>query len=200
MMDPIVAAAKWLAQHVEWMRHRPEADEFLADVAAAARVVEGVARGPSSQRYLGPCGALVFEANVMSDGHSSAVGIPCPGDIYARDGAQSGVCRLCKATVGVDERRAWLDDLVRSEAFRASEIAHSHGISADTIRSWAFRGKLKSYWRTAAGIVAAWTDPPEGETRERLHYLGDVLDLAAADAARRAGDQAKRARRKDNAA
>jgi hypothetical protein len=41
-----------------------------------------------------------------------------------------------------------------------------------------------------------WADPPEDVDREKLHYVGDVLDLAAADAARRETDRSARARRR----
>jgi hypothetical protein len=197
-LDQVVLVAQWLPGHVEWIRHRKECDEFLADVEACARIVAGIARGPASQRYLGPCGAPTWCDVTTFDrppGSDVVEGAPCPGDIYAREGAQHGACRTCGATVGVEDRRAWLDAEVRSHAFRASQIAEAYGVNVNTIRSWAARGQLKSYWRTEGGIVAEWTEPREGEMRERLHYVGDVLDLAAADAARRATEQAKRARR-----
>lgn len=228
--DPIGIAATWLTAHLEWMRHRPDqepdedgntwgAQQFLADIAAAARVVAGIARGPAEQRYLGPCGALVVEnyERTEHDGiiDESATTRECDGDIYAREGAPTGYCRTCGADVPTDLRRAWLDDEVRAHAFTARDIADAHGINVKTIRTWATRGLLASYWRTGAGLVTPWIDPvldpalkgDDMETRlgqisdeiqargGRLHYVGDVLDLAAADAARRAEEQAKRARR-----
>jgi hypothetical protein len=246
--DVLVLAAGWLAGHVEWMRHREEVDAFLADVGAAVRVVSGIARGPASQRYLGPCGAeleagaatcpalcmcrsggpgtlaAACEACACLTGCHGAMSKagPCEGDIYARDGASAGRCRTCGATVATSERQAWLDGEVRSHAFRAAEIGKAYGVNVNTIRSWASRPRpdtgvpsLASYWRTAGGLVTPWTDLPLdadlkgdalkkrlGEIADeiqarggRLHYVGDVLDLAAADAARRATEQAKRARR-----
>lgn len=190
--DAIIEAAMWLTSQTEWLRHHQAADEHFAIIASCARVVEGVARGPSSQRYLGPCGAQLVDVMPVPDGEGSwdlvevDIDTPCPGDIYAREGASDGRCRLCGATVGVGDRRAWLDAEVRSRAFRAVEIAQAYGINVNTIRSWAARGQLVAH----------------GHDRDErpLYNVGDVLDLAAADAARRAGDQAKRARRKDNAA
>jgi hypothetical protein len=178
--DPIATVAAWLAGHVEWMRHRPECDEFMADVEACARIVAGIARGPASQRYLGPCGAQQPPTEYgIAQGFSD--GGCCVGDIYAREGAQRGACRTCGATVGVEDRRAWLDAEVRSHAFRAVEIAQAYGVNANTIRSWAARGQLVPHGHDSDG--------------RPLFNVGDVLDLAAADAARRATEQAKRARR-----
>jgi hypothetical protein len=151
-------------------------DEFLVDIAAAARIVAGIARGPSAQKYLGPCGADVlgeFERE-------------CEGDVYARvyaDGtvARTGTCRTCRATVETDERIAWLDGEVRGHAFRAAEIAQAYGLRANTIRVWATRGVLVAHGHDRDG--------------KPLFNVGDVLDLAAVDAARRVEEQAKRARR-----
>jgi hypothetical protein len=57
--DTLVLAANWLAGHVEWIRHRREVAEFLEDVAACARLVEGIARGPAARRYCRTCGAPI---------------------------------------------------------------------------------------------------------------------------------------------
>jgi hypothetical protein len=216
--DPIVVIAERLMQHLEWWRHRPEVDEFLTDVDACARVVAGIARGPAAQRYLGPCGAEL--ASIAAYGPHPEQFVVCNGDIYAREGASVGRCRTCGAEVASQDRRAWLDAQARSHAFRAAQLADAYGINDKTIRSWAFRGHLKSYWRTEAGLTVEWADPViepdlEGDAlaeREaevaaeikargpRLHYVGDVLDLAAADAARREEGRARRARRKEQAA
>jgi hypothetical protein len=210
--DPLVAAARWLAGHVEWMRHRREVDEFLADVEACARVVSGIARGPGEQKFLGPCGATVAWDAAGAEVPRET---PCDGDVYAHLGAKEGTCRACGARWATAKRQAWLDGEVREHAFEARSIAEAHRLNVKTIRTWANRGALRTYWRTDMDLVVEWTDPPiddalKGEERAvreaevaaeleargpRLHYVGDVLDLAAADAARRATEQAKRARR-----
>lgn len=174
-IDHVVASSTRLQDHLEWMRHRPEVDEFLADVAAAARVIASIARGPSEQKYLGPCGALIVQADDLE--------VTCDGDIYGRPGADKGTCRTCGATVDQAERRAWLDDEVRQHAYRASEIEDAYGIKANLIRQWATpeRGMLRVHDRDFLG---------------RARYmLGEVLDLAAAQAAKRAERQAERERR-----
>jgi hypothetical protein len=229
--DPLVAAARWLAGHVEWWRHRREVDEFLADVEACARVVSGLARGAGEKKFLGPCGAVLAatatpcpdECSCRPETHTAqraacaaclcftgchaevatdAEGRFCVGDVYGYHGAKTGRCKACGHEVATGEREAWLNGEVRDHAFRAAEIAAAYGVNVNTIRTWASRPRpdtgeppLRSYYRTDGGIVANWAEPSEGEDRERLHYVGDVLDLAAADAARRATEQAKRARR-----
>jgi hypothetical protein len=176
--DVLVLAANWLAGHVEWLRHRREVGEFLDDVAACARIVEGIARGPGEQKFLGPCGALI---GWDADGGEVMRETPCEGDVYAHTGAKEGACRTCRARWATANREAWLDGEVRGHAFRAAQIAEAYGVRANTIRVWAARGQLVPHGH-------------DGEERP-LFNVGEVLDLAAADAARRATEQAKRARR-----
>lgn len=204
--DPIVVAARFLSTQLEWARHRDE-DEIkplLSEIDRCARVLRSLVRGPQESRYLGVCG--YEHATELQPGITRID--PCPGDVYARvhrDGstARTGTCRTCGATVDTDARRAWLDGEVRAHAFSARDIADAYGLNVKTIRSWAARGLstglLRSYWRTDAGIVADWVEPPEGVHRERLHYVGDVLDMAVAEKARQAEAQAKRARRREQA-
>lgn len=183
--DVIPHGARFLAEHTEWFRHRAFADEYLTDVEACLRIVRSIARGPADQKYLGPCGADVVRAEIVGDQWESEV-VVCEGDVYGRVGAQNGTCRTCGAVVDQDQRRAWLDDEVRSHAFRAAHIAEAYGINVKTIRSWAERGHLLAH----------------GHDRDErpLYNVGEVLDLAAADAARRETNRAERARRKERAA
>jgi hypothetical protein len=186
--DPIVTIARWLPLHLEWARHRPEADELLTDVEACLRILRGVARGPAEQRYLGPCGALIEPPECNPIRHAPdcpqdcGIAYSCDGDVYAREGAERGRCRTCGAEVATDERRAWLDDEVRAHAFRAAHIAEAYGINVNTIRTWSTRPRpetgqpaLTSYYRTEAGIVAPWNEQAEEAGATRLHYVGDVL-------------------------
>lgn len=188
IVDPIATSARFLADHVEWMRHRPEADEFLAAIDAASRLMTNLIDGAPPQVYLGPCGEPAqIEVTAFSDlpGRVFVDGQPCDGDVYARQHASVGRCRTCSAEVDADARRQWLDDEVRSRTFRAVHIADAYSINVNTIRSWYARGRL-----TAHGH----------EDGKPLFNVGDVLDLAAADAKRRAENEAKKARRDEKAA
>lgn len=221
MTDPIIAAARFLQAHLDWLRHRSatEIQECFADIAAAARVVAGIARGPQEQRYLGPCGALLIEnyQRTETEGWIDESGTmrTCDGDVYGRAGAEKGVCRTCGATVDQAERRAWLDSEVRQRAFTRSDIEDAYGIKANTVTTWWIRAKLTAYWVTDAGLHVEWVelkpDPAlKGEAltaREqeikaehkargpKVFYLGDVLDLARQDAARREERRAERERK-----
>lgn len=205
--DPIIATTSFLVRQVEWMRHaagpvEPYAVWAFDGISHCAGRLRRLVNGPSEQQYLGPCGARVMvEVTGLGQADPEYVEGPfCDGDVYAYRGAQMGRCRACGAEVATGEREAWLDGQVRSHAFTAAAIADAYGINVKTIRTWANRGSLRTYWRTGAGIVAGWADPPEDEKRDRLHYVGDVLDLAATDAARREGARAARARRTETRA
>jgi hypothetical protein len=197
MTDRIAVLARFLAANLGWMRHRAEVDEFARDIADAAGRMRSLVNGPAEQKYLGPCGALL-DAEIEIDGEwRNVVGdTPCPGDVYAYRGASAGRCRACGTEVATADREAWLDAQVRDEAFSARWIADAHGLNVKTVRTWSARGQLKTWWRTEAGLIAEWPPPDDGVERERLHYVGDVLDLAAADAARRETNRATQERRR----
>jgi hypothetical protein len=227
MTDPIIAAARFVAENLEWLRHRQEADEALTTIDACARVVSGIARGPAPQKYLGPCGAVLAETaepcpgdcscrsgprTALSDACAAcscfetchpivptdAEGQICDGDIYARDGAERGRCRTCGAQVATSERRAWLDAEVRAHAFRAAEIANAYGINVKTIRSWATDRQARyDHSGTCVQTARPAKLHPHGWDRDGrpLFLVGDVLDLAAQEAARREEARAERARR-----
>jgi hypothetical protein len=199
--DPIAVLARWLPDQLEWLRHRSDANTILADIAACARVMRGVVAGPVELRYLGPCGAEIETCGVgWQDEHGDHWACdlpsdhpgdqhvfhdrdlpPCDGDVYGRPNAEKGRCRTCKAEHDQDARRKWLDETVRGYTYTAREIADAYEINVKTIRSWADRGHLTAHGQDRDG--------------RPLYNLGDVLDLAARDAARRAENEAKRTRR-----
>jgi len=172
-------AATWLRDHLEWMRHRADAAHFYEDLAAADRLIRGLANGRPERRYLGPCGAAGEIDTSMATGPMGGirqvhVGLTCNGDVYTQVGDTTGHCNTCGTRYPVAARRQWLDDVVRDHLFTASEISAAYPIKRNTINQWAARGRL-----TAKGMrVRPRPDTP-------IYRLGDVLDLAAADAARR---------------
>lgn len=187
--DPLVRAAEAISASLEWLRHAVDdqggayAVEAFAEIDRCAGRLRGLVNGPSEQKYLGPCGATrQVEVTGLNDTAPVYIdGEDCDGDIYAPRGGSTGRCRTCGAEVASVDREAWLDGEVRAHAFRAAQIAEAYGVNVNTIRSWAARGQLLEHGR---------------DRDERpLFNVGEVLDLAAADAARRAGEQSKRARR-----
>ncbi|WP_045746402.1 hypothetical protein [Actinoplanes rectilineatus] len=217
--DPLGRACLALSRNLEWARHRPEINDLVADVDAAHRIVRGIARGPAAQRYLGPCGAVrIIERSQLSappGAHlveAAMCSDPCEGDVYGPDGGRLGWCRTCGEAYDQGERQAEMAKLTHGKAYQAQHIAAAHGISADTIRSWARRGRLRSWWWDGEEMQL-WIDPAvakglndeqraareaeiEAEIRvrgPRLHVVADVLELAEQVAQQRAAAEARRA-------
>jgi hypothetical protein len=215
--DPLAEACSWLSGQMRWLRHAvddqgsPVAPDVFAEIADCAGRMRSLVNGPAVQKFLGPCGSTI-----AWEGDDSEIEVnldePCAGDVYGNPGAEMGSCRTCGARWSVAKRQAWLDAEVREHAYRAAQIADAYGVNENSIRTWSTRIRpdtgqpaLASWWRTDEGLLVPWTDP-EGGTAEgiraelaargpRLHFVGDVLDLAAAAAARRETERAKRARR-----
>jgi hypothetical protein len=186
MTDPIITAAQFLHAQLDWCRHATDeqggayAAGVFAEIGDCASRMRSLVEGPAAQRYLGPCGA----EGVWLDDGSTIEPRTCDGDVYGRAGADKGRCRTCGAEVSQDERRAWLDSEVRLHTYTVVEIAEAYPIKANTIRQWLSRGLLVAH----------------GELNGRaLLNLGEVLDLAAGDAARREEARAERARRREGA-
>jgi hypothetical protein len=181
--DPIMAASAWLAAHCEWMRHRAEVAEFVADVETAARVIRGLASGPRERIYLGPC-EVEFEQEscairrdnlcqqVADDldrcepGACAATVRTCDGSVYGRLGAPKATCKTCEAEYDQDQRIRERAELAHSYTYTAAEIEHAYGgvILASTIRQWRKRGLL-----TVHGEADG----------KRLYAIGEVLQVAA---------------------
>lgn len=181
--DPLAEACSWLGGQMEWARHavdgtEPYAMRALDEIAESARQIRHLVDGPAAQKYLGPCGA---EVEVEDDfDYTMLLQFTCDGDVYGRAGGDKGRCRTCGAEVDTGERLIWLDDVRRDWLYYASEIADAYPIKAMTIRAWLSRGLLVAH----------------GDRDGRpLLKLGEVLDLAAGDAARREEARATRARR-----
>lgn len=180
MTDPIIAATRFIAEQMEWLRHHPAADEHLDVIEKCVRRIRGVVDGPAPKRYLGPCGNEL--ATIAAYGPHPEQYVTCEGDVYGTVGGKTGTCRMCGAQVDQGERRRWLDDEVRQYAYTPSEIVSAYPeIKRNTINQWASRGRLTGH-------------DVDGNGRARYN-LGDVLDLAAVDAARRETDRATRERR-----
>lgn len=154
--DLIVHAARYLQANVEWMRHRPEVDEFLGDVERSQRRIRYLADGRQPGRYAGPCGFV--------DGG----GIECREDVEARDGAQYATCRACGSRYNVEERQQWMRDEIEDHLARPVEIAGvllrlGTPIGYSTIAAYAAKGQIVAHGSDANG--------------KPLYRIGDVLDL-----------------------
>jgi len=193
MTDPIITAARFINDQMRWLRGaideqgQPYAPHVFAEIDHCARRIRSLVDGPGAKKYLGPCGAptlveVIPEDVVLGIGAEYETRL-CEGDVYGRPGGDTGTCRTCGARVDQAERRAWLDDEVRSRAFRASEIEDAYGVKANLIRQWA---------TPARDLVQVHGHDREGRA---LYLLSQVLDVARDMAARRAERQAEKARR-----
>jgi hypothetical protein len=154
--DLIVEAARLLQGHLEWLRHRQEAQEALDDIAKAARAIMGIADGPIPGRYAGPC------SHVGEDGEV------CGEDVTARPGSRIGRCKVCGAEYDVDEQQAWMRSEIEDYLARPVEIAGvllrlGFPIGYSTIAAYAAKGQL-----------AAHGNDQEGRP---LYRIGDVMTL-----------------------
>ncbi|MEU4781041.1 hypothetical protein [Micromonospora sp. NPDC023633] len=186
--DPLIAAARYLAGQVGWIRKHPYAEEAYRDARVAAGIVRGIAAGPAERRWLGQCGAD------LDDGQR------CTADLHARVGANTAVCRACGARHAVAERRAFLDGQTADQAYTARQISQAYPqIPEGTIRSWAARGDLVAELEPLPDGVEGplWVHRDAGGRPRPRYVLGEVLALAAAKAAARAEREARKARHDD---
>jgi hypothetical protein len=202
--DPIVLAARFLQTQITWIVHaydgaEPYAVRAFAEIDACAGRMRGIVNGVREQRFLGGCGAM---REPLTDEERLVWGpgmVECQGYVYAPVGGAVGKCRTCKAEFDVEARREWIVAMVRDWPFSAPWIARELRVNVKTVRTWANRGQLATYWRTDGGLVTPWTDtddPDEIKARgDRLHYVGDVERLADEADARRTEAQQKRERR-----
>ncbi|GIE30154.1 hypothetical protein Ait01nite_031990 [Actinoplanes italicus] len=207
--DPIVLAVWFLAEYLEWARHRAEVGKLYGDIEDCVRAMRDITAGPPERKYLGPCGAVELTPEPWEPGMPAST--ECDGDVYIRVGADVGRCRTCKTEYAERDRREWLDGLTADLAAPARDIAHALGVPVKTIRTWAteFRSesgrvlrpaKLRTYWRQGEHVTP-WAERTDGATDQqwrdetarrgpRLHYVGDVRQLALDAANRRAAREA----------
>jgi hypothetical protein len=211
--DPLIAAAQFLVTQLDWLRHArdeqggPYAASVFAEIRDCAARLRATVEGPADRRYLGPCGAT-WDIGTLADRDQT---LTCEGDVYGVAGAQTGRCRTCRTEYRQADRRIWLDEQVSGSdlAWTARGIADALSINVKTVRAWAtphtsysgevlHEAKLRTYYRLGEHIVPwAEIDPslPEAVRKSiaagrgpRLHYVGEVRQLAKEVAERRAAE------------
>jgi hypothetical protein len=145
----ITHAAKFIAEHVWWLRRRPEAEEAFKDLVVADYKLERIIDRAEPLIYAGPC-------NI------------CRKDLYARQGAAQVECHPCDMTYDMDGRRSWLLEQAEDRLERAFVIARAltelgSPIHVDRIRKWAQRGRLIAHATDGLG--------------RPLYRIGDVREL-----------------------
>lgn len=184
----IAVAARFIAEHLNWLRHRREAAEALAELRDAAGQIQRIVGGRLPRWYAGQCWELLENAE------------RCTAELYATPGASTVRCPDCDTVHETARRRSWLLDEARDVLAHAELIARAltalelEGVTGSRVRNLAARGRLLAH-----GVDAA--DRP-------LYRVGDVLELiheqarveAERVAKREARAEAKAARRAESEA
>lgn len=101
--SPTVVLTTWLAGQLQWLRHRPEADEAYDELGDACRVLVRVVDRAPDRIIVGQC--------------------PCDSYLYAVRGAAQVRCGSCGTSYAVDETRDLLRRSLDQSLFTAAEIA-----------------------------------------------------------------------------
>lgn len=184
MTDPLIAAARFLTAQLPWLRHAtdqhgaPVAADVFRKIGDCAARMRSLVDGPRNQIFLGICGA---EVTWDDDGNEIPRDQPCAGYVFGD--LSRGVCRACRARWdNIEQRLARLEAVRREHLYRASEIEDAYPeVKAATVRKWSERGLLAAHGMRG---------------NSPLYLVGEVLDLYAADAARREEIRAERDRRR----
>lgn len=147
---PVAVAALWLAQQIEWLRHRPEADQAFDEIADACSVVVRVVDRPAERWYAGDCA--------------------CGGELWPAAGKTTARCPECGTVHELSQRKAEMLDQLDDMWLTAAQAAHALTsmdvpTNANTIRVWAARGRLAPH--------------PEGEVGHPRYLVGSVRELVA---------------------
>lgn len=136
---PIARAARWLAEQIDWLRHRQDADEAFAELVYAAAAVRRAVDTNSPRWYAGPCGGE------QEDGE------PCPADLYGHVGAEILRCGTCGSWTYAADRRAWLLDKAEDVLGTAAQLAAAatslgyENVTSARVRGYAHRGRIVAH-------------------------------------------------------
>lgn len=147
------ACARWLAGHVEWLRHHEAGGDAVTEIRGAVRAVRRVIDRPEGRVYAGPCST-------------------CSAPLYARPGAAEVACRACatddaELVYDVQERRQWMlgrinDLLMYSTAAGAALRAVGVQVADSTIRYLAQQQRIQPHGHDERGRI--------------VYRLGDIIE------------------------
>lgn len=178
--DVLFDYGPFLLGHVDWLRHRDEAPDLLVDLVGAIGRVRGSIDRRAERVYAGPCGSMDY----WPDGHPILCSARCDGEVYGRPTARTATCEKCGAVHDAADRREWLLEAIEGQLAYGAQLSKALSslgkpVAEATFRKWVERGRLVAHGENQFG--------------QALYRVGDVLDLMAADASRRAELDAKRA-------
>lgn len=124
---PLAYVAAFLAEQLEWLRHRPQADTELGAIADACAQLVAVVDRPADHWYAGTC-------------------TECGDDLWPAAGVHTVRCG-CGAEYDADERRTAMLERLEEMWLGPEQAAHAMTalglpVVASTIRTWAERHRL----------------------------------------------------------
>lgn len=150
---PLSVAAGWLALHIDWVRHRPEAEEAFDELNYACQLMSRIVDRPPTRVVVGQCG--------------------CGQYLYALPRAVEVRCQACGTTYGVEASRAMLREALNQMIFTAAEIATLATTLGLTDRRDQAR-KLINVWSNRGQIVS------HDYMGEPAYRFGEVIDKLVA--------------------
>lgn len=165
----LTGMSRFLAAHLEWLRHRDEAADAKQQIEQAVRRLRASVDRRAELQFVGPCRSVDY------DEHGQPVEDcePCPADVYVRAGARVAVCQVCRTEHDVAGRRAWMLDEAQDQLVTAAELSrfltvYGEHVTPDRIAKWAERGRL----------AVRGHRPAVGERRgAALFRVGDAREL-----------------------
>jgi hypothetical protein len=147
--------ARWLLNHVIWLRHHRAGAEAVEEITSVVGQVRKAVDRPAERIYAGPCK-------------------DCGGDMYAKPDATSVDCRPCGLQYDVGEMRDWMRSQVYGRLVTAREgvvLLSRFGLPVQqkTIDKWWERKRISDHGHD-----------PDGK---RLYLFDDLVTLAAASSA-----------------
>lgn len=133
---PLAYVATFLAEQLEWLRHRPDANVELGEIGNACTQIIAVVDRPADRWYAGNCGE-------------------CGDELWPAAGVGTIRCD-CGAEYDADERRTWMLSQLEEMWLGAEQAAHAMTslgmpVVASTIRTWAERHRLAPHPESLPG-------------------------------------------------
>ena len=136
--DHPAAVARWLLNHVTWLRHHRAGADAVDEITSVVHKVRYIVDRPAERIYAGPCK-------------------DCNGDMYGKPGAAMVECRPCGLEYDVAEMVAWMQHEARQRLVTAKEAIVLLGrfglpLSQKTIEKWRQRERLFAHPEPRGGV------------------------------------------------
>lgn len=136
--DNIPAMARWMLNHVSWVRHQRAGHEVIEEIKSIVDKIRGAIDRPAPKLYAGPCP-------------------DCQQDMYGPPDATSVECRPCGVSYPVDVMVAKMNEQLRGKLVTAREATillarAGYEISQKTIEKWHLRERITAHGHDRSGV------------------------------------------------